>query len=241
MAFVMIALSLLGWAAWYLLAAPKSQWMCPVISAGRRDRKILALTFDDGPGNDTRDILHILGEKRVKATFFLCGANVEKFPEVARQIAHEGHAIGNHAYSHRNFIGKPGGWMREDIDQAAAAIQMLMVGTPSAPLNGPGLFRPPYGIRWFGLNGVLEHLKLETVMWDVNSEDWKRMPEDIARKVIRDAKPGSIILLHDGIPPQEQGTRANTVKALPAILAELSKSYEFVTVPQLIAELRSRS
>jgi peptidoglycan/xylan/chitin deacetylase (PgdA/CDA1 family) len=61
--FAISALSLLGWAAWYLLAAPKSQWMCPVLCAGRRDRKALALTFDDGPGNETPQILDILREK----------------------------------------------------------------------------------------------------------------------------------------------------------------------------------
>jgi peptidoglycan-N-acetylglucosamine deacetylase len=171
----------------------------------------------------------------------LCGANADRFPELARQIVDEGHAIGNHGYSHKTFIGKLPGWIRRDIEQATPAIEMRAGAPAVAPTKTAGLFRPPYGIRWFGLDGVLRLLKLEAITWDVNGEDWKRRPEDIARKVIREAKPGSIILLHDGIPPKGQGTRENTVRALPAIIAELSRSYEFVTVPQLIADLRSKS
>jgi peptidoglycan-N-acetylglucosamine deacetylase len=234
MAIAISLLLILSLASWYLLAAPKSQLLCATIFAGRRDRRAIALTFDDGPGTETPLILDILGQQGVKATFFLCGANVERFPETARRIALEGHAIGNHAYSHTAFIGKSPQWMRRDIEQASSVIEHHLGSHRSCSVSSLVLFRPPYGIRWFALAGVLRALKLQTVMWDVNSEDWKRKPEDIFGKVVREAKPGSIVLLHDGVPPHEHGDRDNTVKALPSIIAELSTSYEFVTVPRLI-------
>jgi peptidoglycan-N-acetylglucosamine deacetylase len=241
MAIAISLLFILGLAAWYLLAAPKSQLLCATTFAGRRDRRAIALTFDDGPGTETPLILDILRRLDVKATFFLCGANVEKFPETARRIALEGHAIGNHTYSHAAFIGKSPKWMRRDIEQASSVIEHHIGSHRSSSVSSSALFRPPYGIRWFALAGVLRKLQLEAVMWDVNSEDWKRKPEGIFRKVIREAKPGSIVLLHDGVPPHEQGNRDNTVKVLPCIIAELSTSYELVTVPQLIdsADLNS--
>ena len=96
------------------------------------------------------------------------------------------------------------------------------------------LFRPPYGLRWVGLAEVLQQAGLLAVMWDVNSEDWKRPPEEIVARVVNQAQPGSIILLHDGIPPNESTSRTNTVQALPEILRKLSTQYQFATVSELI-------
>ncbi len=221
----------LGWLVWYLVAAPDSQIICPTLVAGPRDRQAIALTFDDGPGEETPRILDILREHQINATFFLCGQNVERYPEIARRIAEERHAIGNHAYSHRRFLWRSPGWIKQEIERAQRAIVQHTHAT------SPVLFRPPYGLRWFGLAPILRSLGMQAIMWEVNSLDWKSSPAEIASRVARETRPGSIILLHDGVPPKVSGTRANTADALPAIIAELTPRFRFVT----IAELQRRS
>lgn len=103
-----------------------------------------------------------------------------------------------------------------------------------SPTHHRNLFRPPFGLRWFGLADILKQHNLQAVMWDVNGEDWKRPPQEISRKVVKEARAGSIILLHDGMPPNESGNRANTAQALPEIIRELSREYKLVTIPELM-------
>src|SRR5262249_10581502 len=97
----------------------------------------------------------------------------------------------------------------------------------------PKLFRPPYGLRWFGLFAILARQGLRTVMWSINSWDWRAPSNKITERVLRHAAPGAIILLHDGVPPQERVTRQATVQALPEILRELKSRYRLVTISEL--------
>lgn len=232
---LLMLLTGLGVLAWYVVAAPGSQIACRTLAAGPRTESAVALTFDDGPGEDTPRILDILRDHGVRATFFLCGENVERFPEIVRRIASEGHAIGSHAYSHRSFLWRTPGWMAHEIERAQRVIRHHIpeatFGNSSA--DQPQWFRPPYGHRWFGLSAVLKRYELRAVMWDVNPKDWKHTAAEIARQVLSRAQPGSIILLHDGIPPREATPRQSTVDALPRILAGLKDRFQLVTIPEL--------
>jgi peptidoglycan/xylan/chitin deacetylase (PgdA/CDA1 family) len=224
-----IAVALLaaaGVLVWYLIAAPRSQWMGPTLSAGASDVPEVALTFDDGPGPQTPQILDALKAASVHATFFLCGANVEQHPAIARRIQAEGHEIGNHTHSHPRLLGRTPGAIALEIDRAQKVIE-AHTGVQ------PRVFRPPYGLRWFGLFPILAQRKLHAVMWSVDPLDWRRSQEEIRKQVLACAHPGAIILLHDGMPPRESGTRQATVLALPPILGQLKTRYRLVTVSEL--------
>jgi peptidoglycan/xylan/chitin deacetylase (PgdA/CDA1 family) len=211
---------------WYLVAAPGSQLLGATLARGPRDVPVAALTFDDGPGADTPRVLDALKAAGVRATFFLCGSNVERYPDAARRIAEEGHEIGNHTYSHPRLLGKSPGRIALEIDRAQKLIERYTGKEPK-------LFRPPYGLRWFGLFPILRQRKMQAVMWSVNGLDWRSSSEAIAERIVRQSHAGAIILLHDGVPPREKGNRNATVEALPAILRQLQGRYRFVTISDL--------
>ncbi|MBI3934722.1 MAG: polysaccharide deacetylase family protein [Acidobacteria bacterium] len=227
---VLAMLTGLGVVVWYLVAAPGSQLLGPTIVRGPHAIPAVALTFDDGPGEDTAAILDTLKSTGARATFFLCGRNVERYPELARRIAQDGHEIGNHTYAHPRLMGRSPGKLFLEIDRAQKVIEHHTG-------RAPELFRPPYGLRWFGLFPILRQLKMQAVMWSVNGRDWNTGPEEITQRILRQAHPGAIILLHDGLPPQDHGDRRATVQALPAIIRILGGRYRFVTV----SEMQSRS
>ena len=229
-----MALTALGVFVWYAVAAPESQWLGRSLTRGPRDSRAIALTFDDGPGEQTSLVLDILRKAGVRATFFLCGANVDRFPDIARRIAEEGHEIGNHTYSHPRLLGRTPGKIALEIDRAQKVIAHR-TGRPSR------LFRPPYGLRWFGLFTILQRDGLTNVMWSVNGKDWRTPAGRIVERVLRAAHPGAIILLHDAVPPRAKGDRTATVEALPLILQELAGQYRFVAVSEMQPALPQKS
>lgn len=216
----------LGLLVWYAVAAPGSQLLGRTLTRGDGSLPAVALTFDDGPGEDTARILEALQQAGARATFFLCGANVERHPELARRIANSGHEIGNHTYSHPRLLGRTPGKIFWEIDRAQKVIEHHTGKKPT-------LFRPPYGLRWFGLFPVLRQQQLATVMWSINGRDWKNPAGQIVEGVLRQAHAGAIILLHDGIPPRDTGDRRATVEALPAILRVLGRRYRFLTISEI--------
>ena len=229
LALALLVLTALGFLVWYAVAAPGSQLLGRTLVSGvnlSSSRPAIALTFDDGPGEDTEQILAVLKEAQVHATFFLCGANVERDPGMARRIADEGHEIGNHTYSHPCLLGRTPGKILWEIDRAQKVITHHTGRKPE-------LFRPPYGLRWFGLFPIVAQQQMRAVMWSVNGRDWKTDSEQITQRVLRQAHPGAIILLHDGLPPGEKGNRKATVDALPVILSLLGRTYRFVTISEL--------
>lgn len=186
----------------------------------------IALTFDDGPWpNMTSQILEILRKNNVKATFFLVGKQVQKYPQLVKQIVNEGHAVGNHTWSHQYHLYDESAAAHEIDDNAALIYKLTGVKT--------SLFRPPAGILNNGLVAYAQAKKYGVIMWSVDSKDWRyRSPtaQSLLESVAKDAKPGGIILLHDG-----GGDRSSTVKALPELIAQLKKhGYNFVTVPELL-------
>ncbi len=162
---------------------------------GPRDRPRIALTFDDGPGADTPALLAALAAAGAPATIFLHGRAVRAQPAAVGAIRAGGHELGNHALTHVPLRGRPA---------RAAAEALATRALARAPLRW---WRPPYGAGG-GLPGPA------LVGWDVDPRDWERPGTDaIAARVLRAARPGSIVLLHDG-----RGDRGQTVGAVPAIV-----------------------
>ena len=225
--FFAIAVVVIGLLTSYALVAPGSQVLGRTLVRGDGKEPAVALTFDDGPGEATPAILDVLKRTGIRATFFLCAQNVERYPELARRIAAEGHEIGNHTYSHPNLFWKSPGKIAWEIQQAQRVIEQHTGRRPS-------VFRPPYGVRWFGLFPILATHGLKTVMWSVSGVDWKWPAERIVRRVVERTRPGSIILLHDGVPQKEGGNRAATAQALPEIVRSLGERFRFVAVSEMM-------
>lgn len=187
----------------------------------------IALTFDDGPWPQmTSKVLDVLKKNKVKATFFVVGKQVEQNPNLMIQIVHDGHAVGNHTWSHQYF----------QYSESAAASELDKTSTLIYNLTGvkTSLFRPPAGILTNGLVASANQKNYATVMWSVDSKDWRyyrNSPQALIDSVLQEAKPGGVVLLHDG-----GGDRSTTIEALPKIITELKKrGYDFVTVPELLA------
>ncbi|BAY99113.1 polysaccharide deacetylase [Tolypothrix tenuis PCC 7101] len=187
--------------------------------------KVIALTFDDGPAPKyTEQILGILKKENIKATFFCVGEMVHYFPQIVKEEVAAGNAIGNHTWHH---------WYRK-MNPTIAQREIESTATQIYETTGvkTSLFRPPFGIL---NNGVADYAKKNNyaiLMWSDDSQDYRRPPVSrLVNNVIKGAKPGGMILMHDG-----GGNRSNTVKALPEIIDTLKKrGYSFVTVPELLA------
>jgi len=196
----------------YGLGAPEATLLGPAVIRAAGPREV-ALTFDDGPSPYTAQVLDVLKRERVKATFFLCGANAERYPELVRRIRAEGHAIGNHTYSHPWLYLKSEAVLAAEIDRAQDALERTSGARPT-------LFRPPFGVRWFPLWPLLRERGLTMVMWNDRAVDGGRGAAGLAESAIAGLKPGAIVLLHDGFETRASAEvdRSATVKALPAII-----------------------
>ena len=212
---------------YHAVAAPASQWLGRTVVRGNPAAGTIALTFDDGPGEATPLILETLRRAGIRATFFLCGQNVEQYPEHARRIVEEGHEVGNHTHSHPYFLWKTPGKIALEIDRAQEVIA-------SRTGHRPRLFRPPYGLRWFGLFPILRRREMTAVMWSVSTLDWRLSASDIAGRILHKVTAGAVILLHDGCPPGESGNRRQTAEALEEIVQALGGRYRFVTVSEML-------
>ncbi len=189
--------------------------------------KAIALTFDDGPWpNMTSQVLDVLKKNMVKATFFVVGKQVEKYPQLVKQVVADGHALGNHTWSHEYHLYSEAAAARELDNTAKLLYKITGVKTT--------LFRPPAGVLNNGLAAYAHEKNQTVVMWSVDSRDWRYYRSSTAQtlleSVLKEAKPGGIVLLHDG-----GGDRSTTIQALPQIIAQLRKrGYKLVTVPELL-------
>ncbi|WP_241657835.1 polysaccharide deacetylase family protein [Anaerobacillus alkaliphilus] len=202
------------------------------IRRGNPERKFVALTFDDGPDpHYTPQILDILKEKNVRATFFVMGKQVENYPNIMKRIFNEGHAFGNHTWNHPSFPRVMTEQIIEEINSTQTVIDRT-IGRRS------DLFRPPYGAITKADALLLEKMGMRTIMWTVDTLDWSGLSgDDILSIVHRDISPGGIILQHNFEPHREDARLLDgTVEALPRIIDELrAKGYRFVTIHTLLA------
>jgi len=228
---VMLAAAVVGVLA-YGLAYPEATLLGPAVVRGPQTRpgaRELSLTFDDGPSRPyTGEILDILRASGIRATFFLCGENAERYPDLVRRIHAEGHGIGNHTYSHPWLYLMSRGRIAGEIDRTQDVLERLTGRRPT-------LFRPPFGVRWFTLPAILADRGLKMVMWNIRPYDGRYGAERVARLALDQLRPGAIIVLHDGFETKPAGLidRSATVKALPLIIAGARKAgYTFVPLPE---------
>ncbi len=192
-----------------------------VVFAGPSNVEACALTFDDGPSREnTPKILAVLRRLGVRATFFVEGRRVQRFPQLTRQIVEDGHEIASHGYSHRSFRSLWHNRIRDELVRTEAAI---------ATSTGvrPRFVRPPFGRFPPSSMALFEQLGMEVVLWSVDSHDWELDdPVEIARVVRHESTNGSVILLHDRTP--------EAVRALPDIIRDLqTRNLMLVTISQL--------
>lgn len=194
----------------------------PITHVARSPRAV-ALTFDDGPNPDaTPAILDALAERGIKATFFVLGRHAERWPELVRRAAEEGHAIGNHGYYHRKLHFKSPWYVRDDLSRGTREIER-------ASAVHPALFRAPHGFRSPWVSAIARSLGQRTVGWSLGVWDSDRPGVDaIAQRTIDGARPGSILLLHDGDGYDPAGDRMQTARAVPLIIDRLrEQDYRF--------------
>ena len=198
----------------------------PYITLGRARKREIALTFDDGPGPYTPQILAVLKRMHVHGTFFEVGREVKAFSANTKALAQAGEAIEDHTEDHSNLSQLP---PRQQRDQVVDGSQTIMAaGAPA-----PRLFRPPYGAFNHRTLAMLKRQGLLMVMWSVDTSDFARpgVPR-IVSAALNGAHPGGIILMHDG-----GGNRSETVQALPQIIQGLrERGYSMVTVPHLVRD-----
>jgi peptidoglycan-N-acetylglucosamine deacetylase len=225
-----MAVSISGAAAvmTYAVRGPSSSLLGPSIHRGSPDKRSLALTFDDGPSECTEAVLGILQEHRIPATFFQCGMNVLRLPEVARAVRAEGHEIGNHSHTHARLYLRSRGTIEAELSRAQDAIADT-VG------EKPRLMRPPFGARWFGFRYVQRKLGLMGIMWTVIALDWKLKSAAIAGRLLHGVSNGAILCLHDGRELQKRPDLSQMLQALRETVPALQdRGYQFQTVSQLL-------
>lgn len=194
--------------------------------------KVAAITFDDGPSPVwTPVILDALKKSETKATFFMIGEHVEKYPEIARRVAAEGHEIGIHSYHHGNFLFYDKYEVREDIIKCAAIIREVTG-------ESPRLFRPPKAWLSKREKKKIKEMGYTVVLWSLNSKDWVNFDDKyMVRYLVKNIHPGAIILFHDsgGFFKTEEGNRIETLNTIPRLAEKLrEKGYRFVTISELL-------
>jgi peptidoglycan/xylan/chitin deacetylase (PgdA/CDA1 family) len=205
-----------------------------VVAQGTATEREIALTFDDGPNALwTPRILAILAKYNAKATFFVIGANVQRHPETANLIVEQGNQIANHSQSHSEFLPYlTPGQIVEDYKDAEQAIN-------NATGLSPRFYRAPHGKLTPWMRQALKSQGLIIVGWSSSPGDWRksRSAEEITSRVLNAARPGAIILLHDGLDLSEDPDKSQLVQALPGIIEQLqSQGYKLVIVAQLLGE-----
>ena len=198
---------------------------------GLGEQQRIALTFDDGPGEYTEDLLEVLAKHEVKATFFWTGEQIKKHPEVVKAAAARGHTIGNHTVSHPHSreLNIEQFWS----DQVAPTQQLIEATTGATP----ALFRPPYGEITDAQIEFLDHQKGMTIIgWSIDPKDWSMSnepgaPGAIIQTVQAYAHPEAIVLMHDGI----FGYPPNTIQAIDELIPWLkNRGYKFATIDELL-------
>ena len=197
---------------------------------GPTDQKRIALTFDDGPDpRFSNDVLDVLKQYNVPATFFVLGSKAVANPEIVKRMQNEGHVIGNHTYAHPNLV--------EEADLETLEREVTRTEDALNEIIGyrTKLFRPPFGFLYNELVEKLGNMNYYVIAWSVDSLDWQEdPPEVITSKVVDNIHPGAIILMHDGA--ESSGDRTNTILSLQQIIPILQEQgYEFVTVPDLLS------
>ena len=204
-----------------VVGAAATQRQLPIYCV-EKDYKVASLSFDAAWGNeDTQQLIDILGKYNVKATFFVVGEWVDKYPESVKALHEAGHEIMNHSNDHAHFNALSADEIIADITACNEKIAAVTGVTPT-------LFRPPYGEYDDHVINAVRSIGMEPIQWDVDSLDWKDLSAaDITKRVTGKVQPGSIVLFHNAA--------KNTPEALPSIIeALLQEGYTFVPISEII-------
>ena len=215
-------------ALWKLSSSVQFQLFGDLVHKVDTEQKLVALTFDDGPTpHYTAGILQLLDLYQVKATFFVTGAETQRYMTQAKQIVAAGHQLGNHSWSHQRMVFMSLDEIQREIDGTDQQIR-------DAGYQGEILFRPPYGKKLVLLPWYLASSHRTSITWDIAPETFdedSEHPQTMARDVLEQVEPGSIVLLHVMYKNRE-ASRA----ALPLIIKGLKeKGYRIVTLSELLA------
>jgi peptidoglycan/xylan/chitin deacetylase (PgdA/CDA1 family) len=212
----------------YAVRGKSSSLVAPSVWHGDRNRRAVALTFDDGPSESTPALLDLLARFDAKATFFMCGANVRRLPQIARRVADAGHEIGNHTETHPPLYFKSPAFIEREIARAQDSIAQATGVTPR-------LFRAPFGVRWPGLRAAQQRHRLTGVMWTIIGRDWKLTAPQVADLVLRNTRNGAIFCLHDGRALTATPDIRATLDAVRIILPALrEQGFAFETVSGIL-------
>ena len=218
----------------YQVRGRSASLLAPSYYCGSPNRRTIALTFDDGPGPGSVELLSALSEYSVSATFFQCGWHVRRNPALAREIAAAGHEIANHTDTHPLLCFHSSQFITDQLERAQESLQAATGQTPR-------WFRAPYGVRWFGLAAAQRACGLTNVMWTAIALDWKLPEQQIAERLRTRARNGAIFCLHDGRglqpDPDIRATIGAVKRLLPALLAD---GYQFETVSQILCPTTSK-
>lgn len=191
----------------------------------------IALTLDDGPNPTyTHQILALLEQYDVKATFFVIGSEAAAYPTLVQQEYQQGNVVGNHSWTHPNLTTLSPAAVRNELQSTSSEIEADTGALPT-------VFRPPGGNFNSTVQSIAASLGLSTILWNVDPRDWSRPGTSmIIQRVLDVVHNGSIILIHDG-----GGDRSQTVAALPTIITTLEqRGFQFVTIPRMIQDLPSQ-
>lgn len=183
----------LGTALWQLVNSRTFQVFGALVARAPCSERLVALTLDDGPTPEgTAPLLELLARHRVPATFFVEGRQLDRFPELGRQLVSAGHQLGNHSYTHVRLLLRSPSFLRQELEATDRAIR-------ASGFEGEILFRPPFGKKLLGLPWLLSQTGRTTVMWDLEPESVAgagSSEAELVDHVLERAQPGSILLLH---------------------------------------------
>ena len=205
----------------YVATASATKRQLPIYCV-QRDQKMVSISFDAAWGNeDTQQLIDILGQYDVTATFFVVGAWVDKYPESVKALADAGHEVMNHSDSHAHMSQLSSEEIVADINACNDKIEAVTGVRPT-------LVRPPYGEYDDHVISTIRSMGMEPIQWDVDSLDWKDLSAgDITQRVVSKVQPGSIVLFHNAA--------LHTPEALPGIIETLLQDgYTFVPISQII-------
>jgi peptidoglycan-N-acetylglucosamine deacetylase len=224
---IVVAVIAVAAAAFQISKSRTFQFFGEIIPRINTRQKIVALTFDDGPTPGvTEEVLTVLNEEGVKATFFVIGAELERNLEEGRKIVAAGHELGNHSYSHKRMVLKTPSFIESEIERTDQLIRQA--GYQSAIH-----FRPPYGKKLILLPYFLSRTSRKTITWDVEPDSYPEVAADsnrIVAHVMEKVRPGSIILLHVMYKSPSEST-----KEVRGVITGLKgEGYSFKTVSQML-------
>ena len=228
---ILSGLLISGYILFQISKSRSFQFFGNIIPRVNTSEKVIALTFDDAPTKYSGEVVDILKEKGIKATFYAIGHNIEQNPDEAKYIVENGNELGNHSYSHQRFLLKSPSFVESEIEKTNDLIR-------NTGYKGEITFRPPFGKKLFALPWYLSQHGIKTIMVDVEAETYMPQLESDSEKTqflvdytVGRTQPGSIILLH----PFCEACSSSR-QAIGQIIDKLqSMGYKFVTVTELLS------